>query len=88
MKLWLDVSSADKKMACLLAIACLSQYFLIFVPIYFLYLSCLISKRVKEHEFKINAGDLAAMSGLLLIKSFSITTGRIWGSFEQKVICL
>jgi GT2 family glycosyltransferase len=85
---WLSLNSFDKK----IYFICLAGYFipliLTVLPIYIAYQMIDIKKRAERFGMKISAFESLFMSGLLFIKSFSMTMGRIYGSIKNRVICI
>jgi len=86
LKVWIDLSSADKKMAVILVLSFLYPPLSVLVPAYVFYLSRLIVKRAKRTQMKLRPTDSIAMAGLLLIKSLAMTAGRLQGSFRYGVV--
>jgi GT2 family glycosyltransferase len=88
LRAWLDISSADKKMGLILGTGIFSPVLYSLIPAYFLYLIFRISVRARKAQEDAAIKDCAAMAGLLLLKSASITMGRVWGSVRNGVLCL
>ncbi len=85
-KAWIDLSTADKKMAGILVLSLLYPPLILLAPAYVLYLSRLVVKRAKRSHLRLRPTDSIAMAGLLLMKSMAMTAGRLQGSFRYGVV--
>jgi len=86
LKAWIDLSSADKKMAAILVLSFLYPPLVVLAPAYVFYLARLIVKRAKRSDMSLRPMDSIAMAGLLLMKSMAMTVGRLQGSFRYGVV--
>ena len=86
--LWINLNSLDKKLFFIFLAGCFIPTILILVPFYFLYHAFDIKRRAETLDMPLPLYEGLIMSGLLFIKSFFITIGRIYGSFRKRVICI
>lgn len=86
--IWINLNSLDKKLFFIFLAGCFIPTILILVPFYFLYHAFDIKRRAETLDMPLPLSEGLIMSGLLFIKSFFITIGRIYGSFIKRVICI
>ncbi|MBI3582432.1 MAG: glycosyltransferase [Nitrospinae bacterium] len=86
--LWINLNSLDKKLFFIFLAGYFIPTILILVPFYFLYHASDIKRRAETLDMPLPLSEGLIMSGLLFIKSFFITIGRIYGSFRKRVICI
>ena len=88
-RVWLDLNQADKKflLAVLLGLVWLPLSLL--VPAYLVYLYTSIYRRARDRRaVPCTPQSVFAYEGLLLLKSASMTLGRMYGSLKHRVFCL
>ena len=88
-RVWLDLNQADKKflLAVLLGLVWLPLSLL--VPAYLVYLYASIYRRARDRRaVPCTPQSVFAYEGLLLLKSASMTLGRMYGSLKHRVFCL
>lgn len=87
-RIWLDLASAGKKLTVLflLTIVWWPLVFLLFFYLIFLYRDMV--SRLSQSGLKARFFERWQMISLLVFKSAAITTGRVVGSFRNKVLCL
>lgn len=83
----LDFASADKKLIFLIVLGFIHPLIFSLSLIYIIYLTIYTRKKAAKIGIKTSLIENIGMSFLLIIKSFSMTFGRIYGSFKYKVIC-
>lgn len=87
LRCWLDFNQADKKLA-LSVIPGLFWWPLFALPVlFFLYLNISVWRKGRKLNQKAGILELPALSFLLLVKSASMTLGRILYSLRYGVIC-
>ncbi len=86
--IWINLNSLDKKLFFIFLAGCFIPTILILVPFYFPYHAFDIKRRAETLDMPLPLSEGLIMSGLLFIKSFFITIGRIYGSFRKRVICI
>lgn len=87
-KIWIDLNQADKKlMATIIAGLAWPPLFLLSLA-YFAYLSLSIYRRGARRHIPVKIIEAPVLAGLLLIKSAAMTSGRLHGSLQHKVICI
>jgi len=87
-RVWIDLNQAEKKLLGAF-IPGILWWPLFFLPlIYFVYLCHSIYRRGKKRKMKVSLAQSPVYVLLLLLKSFSMTVGRLWGSSIYKVICI
>lgn len=87
-KIWCDFNQADKKMLVALLAGLIYTPLILLPFIYLVYLSVAISQRARKNSTNVTIFAAAAMACLLIVKSSSLTCGRITGSFHNRVICI
>ena len=87
-RIWIDGQQADKKVivAAAAGLVYAPLWFLSFL--YFIYLSITITRRGRQRGVEVHAWEAPSMALLLIVKSFSMTLGRLVGSIRHKVLCV
>ncbi len=85
---WINLAAADKKLAYLVALSVFYQPFSFLIVAYFVYLAQRISKKCGQRNSAAGWLKCFAMAGLLLVKSTSMTMGRVWGALQYGVLCV
>ena len=87
-RLWIDLNQADKKL--LLAILLPLAWFplALLAPAYIAYLYVSIYRRARDRHVPADPQSILAYVALLLLKSASMTLGRMYGSLKHRVFCL
>jgi glycosyltransferase involved in cell wall biosynthesis len=86
--LWINLVTIDKKVLFLIALGIIYWPLLFLLLFYIIYLERDINKRSKKDGLSAGLIDRIVMLCLLFIKSIALTSGRIFGSFKHKVICI
>lgn len=87
LKSWIDLASLDKKIIIGLILSFFYPIFLFILVAYLVYLIPYFYRKTKEDNLKISFYESLGFIGLMFLKSFSMTLGRLFGSFQEKVIC-
>jgi hypothetical protein len=87
-RVWIDVNQADKKMLVALLAGGLWTPLWVLPLAYFLYLCASIFRRSKQAGSPIRIHESPLCASLLLLKSASMTTGRLFGSLHHGVLCI
>jgi len=87
-RIWLDLNQADKKLLFILLLGLLWPFFWLLIPLYFIYLSYSIQQRIQKRNMDIPESHALAFAFLLVLKSATITVGRIKGSWQYHVVCI
>jgi glycosyltransferase involved in cell wall biosynthesis len=87
-RLWVDFSSADKKLLGLLLAAAVYWPCILLIPAYFLYLTVLVARRAKARGLATRITDHLIMAAVLIVKSAGMTAGRLHGSMRRRVLCV
>ncbi len=88
LRLWINLTSADKKMG-LLLFAWLAYWPLAVLPVaYLLYLHHLAGRKLAETGLEAGFLERFQLAGLLLLKSAAMTAGKLTGALRYRVICL
>lgn len=85
---WIDVASADKKLAALLVLAALWRPAGLLVALYGLWLVAAGWRRARALEARVSPAAALGLAGLLVAKSAALTAGRWWGSLRYRIPCL
>lgn len=85
---WIELNYADKKMFFLILPSIFSNYLLLLPLLYFLWLIRKVSRRAKRDKIALTKADKILLPFYLLMKSFFMTLGRVYGSVKFKVICI
>ncbi|HIE14850.1 TPA: glycosyltransferase [Candidatus Bathyarchaeota archaeon] len=88
LRLWLNLSSADKKVAFLSLIGFFYYPLFGLLLFYLFYLYLDITRRVKREKINASFKERVGMVGLLILKSLTMTLGRIYGSIRYRVVCI
>jgi GT2 family glycosyltransferase len=84
---WIDLGTADKKLFYLIIFAVFYWPAAVALPLYLFYLAVNIAERCRSKQLVVSDPGLLAMAGLLILKSMSMTAGRLTGSIKHGVIC-
>ena len=87
-RIWFNFNSADKKLLFLLVAGLIYHLFFLLIPAYFLYLLVDVRKRLKDEVFRADIVEQMGIVGLLFLKSFAMTLGRIYSSLKLGVFCI
>lgn len=85
---WIDLASADKKMAALALLGAALPITWPGIPLYFLWLMTTAWRRARAAGVPRSAATPAALAALLLWKSAALTMGRWSGSVKHGALCL
>ena len=87
MPAWINLASADKKVAAILILGALYSPALLLLLLYGAWLVLTTCRRARLAGTPV--GRMAAMgiAGLLVLKSGAMTAGRWWGSVKYGAIC-
>lgn len=85
---WINLNYADKKMGLLMIPTFFNSTLFLLPVLYLLYLSVDMKKKCRNQGIKISVLGQFGLAFLLLVKSLSMTCGRICGSFKNQVICI
>lgn len=85
---WIDLASADKKMAGLLGLGALYRPVLWLLPVYAGWLSLAAARRAGRSGVRVSPAAALGLASLLLLKSGAMTAGRWWGSVKYGTICM
>ena len=88
LRVWIDMASADKKLALALILSIIWWPFFLILLSYFVFLYRDISVRIQEEGFEADFCEKWCMVLLLFFKSMAMTAGRLTGSFRHGVLCL
>jgi len=86
-RVWLNLTSADKKLILTVILGLLYSPLFLLTLFYLLYLYVSTFKRGLSMGFNFSFRETWAMVGLLLLKSLTMTGGRLIGSLRHRVIC-
>ena len=87
-RFWCDCNQADKKFIILLVLGVLWGPLWSLAVAYFLYIGYAIFQRGRRYKIPIAVYEIPVFVLLLLLKSVSITCGRIAGSIRYLVVCI
>jgi hypothetical protein len=85
---WIDLASADKKLATLLLAAALAPPLLVLTPLYAAWLVLLAARRLRGAGLRVSIGAALGIAALLVAKSGAITAGRWRGALRHRCACL
>lgn len=84
---WIDLAGADKKLIVSALMGLLYAPLFALPPLYFGWLTLRAHQRARAAGLQPGPAREVALAGLLLLKSASMTAGRIWGSLRYGVLC-
>ncbi len=84
---WIDLASADKKMAAILLLGIIYDPLFVLLPAYGIWLVATTQRRAKEVAGPISLTTAISLAGLLVLKSGAMTLGRWWGSIRYGAVC-
>ena len=87
LRLWLDLSGADKKLLGLIFLSIAWAPFTALMLVYFGFLFNYMGNRLRKDHIKANFWEKWRLILLLLFKSSAITCGRLIGSLQNLVLC-
>jgi len=87
LRAWLDIASADKKLALSLILSGIWWPFSSILILYLILLYRDVGLRTKKDQIGADFFEKWGMVFLLLFKSLAITSGRLTSSFRQGVLC-
>ena len=87
-RLWLDCNQADKKMLVTILAGVLWTPLFTLAFAYFVYLSVRIFRRAQQVGTHVGSLESTLHAGLMLLKSASMTLGRVFGSIRYRVFCI
>jgi O-antigen biosynthesis protein len=85
---WIDLASADKKMAASLLLGAVYPPALFLVPAYAAWLAIHTGQRARRDWDRLSLAAAIGLAGLLVLKSAAMTAGRWWGSVKYGAVCL
>jgi GT2 family glycosyltransferase len=85
---WIDLASADKKLAALLVAGVLAPPLLVAPPLYVAWLTVLAARRLQGAGLRVSAGAALGLAALLIAKSAAMTAGRWRGAARHRCLCL
>jgi glycosyltransferase involved in cell wall biosynthesis len=88
LRVWIDMASADKKLAMALILSIIWWPFFLILLFYFILLYRDMRVRIRKEDFEANFCEKWRMVFLLFLKSIAMTAGRLKGSFHYGVVCL
>lgn len=88
LRMWLNLTSADKKVLAISIISILFPPFILVLAAYFLYLLTDMGKRLTQNGVTACFREKCLLVLLLWVKSFAMTTGRVRGSIRYNVLCV
>lgn len=88
LRVWIDMASADKKLALALILSIIWWPFFLILLSYFVFLYRDVGVRIQEVDFEADFREKWCMVLLLFFKSMAMTAGRLKGSFRHGVLCL
>jgi len=87
LRLWLDLSGADKKLLGLILLSLAWAPFTALMLVYFGFLFNSMGKRLRQNNINAGFWEKWHLILLLLLKSTAITCGRMIGSLRNRVLC-
>lgn len=87
LKFWVSFASLDKKIIIGLILSFIYPLFSFILIAYLIYLISYFYHKARENGLNINLYESLGFIFLMFLKSFSMTAGRLCGSFQEKVIC-
>jgi hypothetical protein len=85
---WIDLASADKKLAALALLTAVWRPAGLLLPVYAVWLAAAVRRRARAMSLPVSAPQAVALAGLLVAKSAAMTAGRWWGSVRYRSPCL
>jgi mycofactocin glycosyltransferase len=85
---WIDLASADKKLAALLVAAAIAPPLLVLPPLYAAWLVVLAARRLRAADRRISIHAAVGVAALLVAKSAALTAGRWRGALRHRCACL
>lgn len=85
--IWLDLASADKKVAGLILLSIIWWPLSVLLVSYLLYLFTNMGSRLRQNGLKARFLEKWQLVFLLFLKSSAVTAGRVVGSFRNKILC-
>jgi GT2 family glycosyltransferase len=86
-RLWLDLSGADKKLLGLIFLSIAWMPFTVLIPVYFGFLLNYMGNRLRQNHMNANFWEKLYLIFFLILKSAAITSGRLIGSLRNRVLC-
>jgi len=86
-RMWIDLASADKKVAGLILLSIMWWPLSVLLVSYLLYLFTNMGSRLRQNGLNARFLETWQLVLLLFFKSAAITMGRIIGSLQNKVLC-
>ncbi|MFH1478203.1 MAG: glycosyltransferase [Candidatus Omnitrophota bacterium] len=86
--IWLDFNPLDKKAIIAIFLGFYNKVFFLFFIVYLVYFFISLKRQYKKLCIKVSYIEILLSISLLLLKSISMTFGRIYGSYKNKVICI
>jgi GT2 family glycosyltransferase len=87
-RIWIEGNQADKKLLGAVAVAALWRPLWVLPFAYYLYLCLSVIRQGKQAAIPIRIIESPAYAALLLLKSASMTVGRLVGSLRYRVLCI
>jgi len=87
LRLWLDLSGADKKLLGLIFLSFAWSPFTALIPVYFGFLFNYMGNRLRQNHLNADFWEKWHLIFMLLLKSSAITCGRLSGSLRNRVLC-
>ena len=88
LRVWVDLSSADKKVLGILMAGAVYAPLLWLLPLYAVWLARSAARRAQQAGVATSPVAALELAGLLVMKSAAMTVGRWWGSVRYGGICL
>ena len=85
---WIDLAGADKKILAMLMVGFLWKPLVVLPFLYIGYIGLSIYRRGVKEKMEISLAESPIYAMLLIVKSFSLTLGRLWGSSKNKTVCI
>jgi GT2 family glycosyltransferase len=86
-RIWVDVASADKKLAAALILGAVYPPLVVGLPAYLAWLTASARRRARDCGTPVPLGVAAKLAALLLVKSAAMTAGRWYGSVKYGALC-
>ena len=87
-RIWMDFNGADKKLFVLMLAAVMWPPLVVGAPVYMAYLYRYMLNRLRRLNIANSKADACLCVLLLIFKSAAITSGRVYGAFMERVVCL
>jgi GT2 family glycosyltransferase len=88
LRVWVDLSSADKKVLAILVAGAVYAPLLWFLPLYAVWLARSTARRAQQAGVATSPVAALELAGLLVLKSAAMTVGRWCGSVRYGALCL